>query len=137
MALLSGLLEKLNVKVVTAVNGEDGIGQIAGDPKSFDIVFLDIRMPGMKGPSVAREMRSKGYQGSIIAFTASVSGKGRQDSMAAGVDLYLSKDTISPDLLKALLQKYCARRGDDDTAAHAGGMRGDSEGGAQEKAAKD
>lgn len=71
--------------VVTAV--EDGMLAVrAARTTRFDLILLDIRMPGLDGFEAASAIRAMGYAGPMIALTASttLSEKGR--ILAAGFD---------------------------------------------------
>ena len=78
-----------------------------GSDKSFDMVVTDIVMPGKTGFQVAGEMRAGGYTGPIVAFTATTSGLGKKEGDAVGVTAYLSKETLKPELVEALIYQYC------------------------------
>jgi twitching motility two-component system response regulator PilH len=53
---LSGLLEGQGHTVVTAADGEEGLGPLKAD-ESFDLVLIDLGMPGMNGWDVARSIQ--------------------------------------------------------------------------------
>lgn len=57
----------------------------------FDIVFTDLFMPGMDGYSLARALRSEGYQGRIIGITANAILDKDKEWSAAGMDALLIK----------------------------------------------
>ena len=71
----------------------------------FDVVFLDIAMPGMDGLEVARELRTHSELNSItlVALTGFGQDEDRRRSMEAGFDNHLVKPT-SLDLLREVLQ---------------------------------
>lgn len=48
---------------------EDAVG-LCGDEGAFDLLFLDIEMPGMDGMDLARQLRQKGSKAMIIFVTA-------------------------------------------------------------------
>lgn len=76
----------------------------------FDLVALDIIMPRMDGFEVAKKMREAGYTGCIVAFTATARGTGRKQSKESGIDAYFGKETLSTELVAALLAEYCGER---------------------------
>ncbi|MEK6259960.1 MAG: PAS domain S-box protein [Planctomycetota bacterium] len=71
----------------------------------FDVVFLDIAMPGMDGLEVARELRTHSELDSVtlVALTGFGQEEDRRRSMEAGFDEHLVKPT-SLDLLREILQ---------------------------------
>lgn len=68
----------------------------------FDVILLDMQMPGLDGYQTARRMRTAGYTGPIVALTAAVLGNERQRCTDAGCTDYLAKPIKRPDLLSAL-----------------------------------
>ena len=78
---------------------------------SFDVVILDMHMPGRTGLEVAREIRLLEATGSnrrmpIIMLTAAASTDLREDSIGAGVDLFLSKPVDPRALLRGVNQVF-------------------------------
>ena len=69
-----------------------------------DLVFLDLRMPGMDGLELARRLRARegGTILKIIATSASVLSFNREDAFAAGCDDFLPKPFREEDLLARL-----------------------------------
>lgn len=77
------------------------------DAKSFDLVVVDIHMPKMDGQTLAKELRSGGYKGAIIAVTAHPTMSGKRRGEGSGIDHFLGKPSLKPDLVRALLHQYC------------------------------
>jgi CheY-like chemotaxis protein len=90
--------------VRVAKNGRDAAA-LAG-PEGFDILFLDLHMPGMDGFEVARVVREReGAEGGhlpIVALTARSRKEDHARCLAAGMDDFLTKPIRSPDLFAAL-----------------------------------
>jgi len=89
-----------------AVNGHEAL-QKAADAR-YDLVLLDLQMPGMDGFETARALRQ--LEGSaprtpIIALTARVLEPGDQSCREAGMDDYLRKP-FQPQEMKAMLHKW-------------------------------
>ncbi|MFR9018947.1 MAG: response regulator [Fusobacterium sp.] len=55
-------------EIETAVNGEDGLEKAEQD--KYDLIFLDIKMPGMNGMEVLEELRNRENKTNIIIMTA-------------------------------------------------------------------
>lgn len=78
---------------------------------SFDVIVLDMHMPGRTGLEVARAIRlieSKGQnrRSPIIMLTAAASTDLRENSLDAGVDLFLSKPVDPRALLRGVNQVF-------------------------------
>jgi signal transduction histidine kinase/DNA-binding NarL/FixJ family response regulator len=69
-----------------------------------DLVFLDLRMPGMDGLTLAKELRALagGAALKLVAMSASVLSFNRDDAFAAGCDDFLPKPFRESDLLAKL-----------------------------------
>lgn len=109
LTLISRLLASLGVDVLTADCGRLAVEMAQAHPVPFDIIFLDICMPEYNGNQVAQELRQNGFSGTIIAFTAAATAHGQAHSKKSGIDKYLGKQTISKELLSALLEAYCVK----------------------------
>jgi two-component system, sensor histidine kinase len=103
--LLETVLENLGANVTVAHNGQEAL-DIARS-QSFDLVFLDVQMPGMSGLDVARSLRKEKYYTPIIAFSASAYSSDIENSLAAGMNDYLCKPFEQSDLI-SLLKKWLA-----------------------------
>jgi CheY-like chemotaxis protein len=67
-----------------------------------DVIFLDLRMPGMDGVEIARVLKSEGLGTHIIAATAYPSELQQQRTAAAGFDAHIVKP-VEPASLEKLL----------------------------------
>lgn len=88
-SLVPKLLGDLNVTVVSTHDGASAVEKaMAG---AFDVALVDMQMPKLDGPGVARELRSKGYCGPLIAITAQDSEESRKQCLEAGFDAWVAK----------------------------------------------
>jgi signal transduction histidine kinase/DNA-binding response OmpR family regulator len=104
------LIERFGGEVVVASDGREAVTAMEG--RKFDVVFMDIQMPGMDGLEVTREIRGR-ERGTpshqyIVAMTAHAMAADRERCLAAGMDDYLSKP-VQPPKLKAILEIAEAR----------------------------
>lgn len=87
------LLEKRGHHVVLVGNGEEALGALVQGP--FDLVLMDVHMPGMDGIEATMAIRerekSTGFHQPVIAMTALAMTGDRERCLAAGMDGYLSK----------------------------------------------
>ncbi len=104
--VLSKILEKFGVETRQASSGTAALDAILAEP--FDIVFMDLRMPGMDGfeTTVAIRELEKGEGGGrrvpIVAVTAEVMSGEERRALDEGMDLFLAKPVKANDILKAL-----------------------------------
>ncbi len=102
--LMVDLLEKLGHAVVTAGSGPDALAALERQP--FDVVLLDVAMPGMSGLEVAAQIRERekttGTHVGVVAVTACGIQGDRERCLAAGMDDYLVKPVQTAELLAAL-----------------------------------
>jgi PAS domain S-box-containing protein len=104
--LVRHTLEPLGVQVVEADGGAAALETARATP--FDLVLMDIRMPGIDGPAAARAIRSRpGPNASIplIAFTADVSG-GMRPAWIPLFDGLLAKPIKPAALVRALAERW-------------------------------
>ena len=97
------LFKNLGHEIDMVSNGEEATKRI--NKKKYDIVFMDIMMPEMDGLEATREIRAKGYKMPIIALTADLGDKTKQNAYKAGVDEFIGKP-IKSDELKKIMTKW-------------------------------
>ncbi|MCC5835647.1 MAG: response regulator [Opitutales bacterium] len=102
------ILQKLGLQVSIASNGEQAL-QLLGK-ESFDLVLMDIQMPGMDGLDTTRAIRQGDVpvvdkQIPIIAMTAHSLEQDRKNCMDSGMNDYLSKP-VNPIQLRERLQHW-------------------------------
>ncbi|MEP6504227.1 MAG: response regulator, partial [Betaproteobacteria bacterium] len=75
----------------------------------FDIVLMDVQMPGMSGHEVTRRLRVRYDRNTlpIVALTAAALVSEREDAMAAGMNDFLTKP-IDAERLRQTLQRVLA-----------------------------
>ena len=98
------LLEKRGYVVCVAGDGRAAITALEKD--SFDLVLMDIQMPGMDGFEATSAIREKekrtGGHIPIIAMTAHALKGDRERCVAAGMDGYISKPIRTSELFSAI-----------------------------------
>lgn len=87
--------------VETALDGVRGLEKATS--AQFDVILLDVMMPGMDGLAVARRLRSKGARVPIVMLTAKDSDRDIIRGLDAGADDYLVKP-VSLEVLSARLR---------------------------------
>ncbi|PXF57300.1 MAG: hypothetical protein C4B58_10395 [Deltaproteobacteria bacterium] len=99
------VLDNEDYKVVTATSGEEGI-KLAG-AQTFDVILMDIKMPGMNGVESFIEMKRHNPTVKVIMVTAySVEDLMRQ-ALDEGVFAILSKP-VDMDRLFRMIEGICS-----------------------------
>ncbi|PLW79146.1 response regulator [Cohaesibacter celericrescens] len=94
--LLQRFLSKNGYRVSTAQNAQEARNTIAG--LSFDLLILDVMMPGENGMELAADLRTTN-QVPILMLTARAESESRIQGLEIGVDDYLSKPFEPRELL--------------------------------------
>lgn len=103
---LSDLLAAEGYTVETAMDGPRGLEKAKSAP--FDVIILDIMLPGKNGFDVCREIRQEGIDVAILMLTAKTQVMDRVVGLKLGADDYLVKPFDSAELLariEALLRR--------------------------------
>jgi CheY-like chemotaxis protein len=103
-AVASGILEKKGHVLTHAVNGQEAVDAFTDG--GFDLILMDVQMPGMDGFDATRRIReleeARGGHIMIAAMTAHAMAGDRERCLAAGMDDYISKPLRREDLLRVL-----------------------------------
>ncbi len=103
---LSDRLAAEGYSVETAADGHAAIARATGEP--FDVILLDVMLPGRDGFEVARVIRQQGVQTPILMLTARTQVVDRVVGLKLGADDYLTKPFETIELLariEALLRR--------------------------------
>ncbi len=93
-------------RVTLAANGEEGF--YLATNTIFDVVILDLNLPGRDGLEILRSLRSRGWQTPVLILTARDSLDDRVRGLDSGADDYLVKPFAFPELharLRALTRR--------------------------------
>ena len=104
--LAATLLRREGCAVETAASGYEAVD--AMKRARYDLVFMDMRMPGMDGPSAARAIRARGDQTPIVALTAHAFAEDRRTCLEAGMDDHLVKP-LELESLRSSLARWTNR----------------------------
>lgn len=103
---LAKILTDHNYVVNTSNNGQTGLDLVK--TYEYDLILLDLVLPGLDGINFCRQIRSQGYQIPILILTAKDSSRDRVIGLEAGADDYVVKPFDLPELLariRALLRR--------------------------------
>jgi FixJ family two-component response regulator len=103
---LAMALEKLNVPVEAAVNGEEALQKLAA--KSYPVMLLDLRLPGIDGMEVLKKVQEIRPEVKVVVITAYGSIEAAVEAMKVGAVDFLQKPFDAEDvrqLVSSLLDK--------------------------------
>ena len=103
---LTDLLTAEGYSVESAADGLTGLARAGNEP--FDLVVLDVMLPGKNGLDVCRELRRQGKDLAILMLTAKPQLTDRVVGLKLGADDYQAKPFEPPELLariEALLRR--------------------------------
>ena len=101
--LARALLSREGCSIDHAVRGDEALGAVRTG--AYDLILMDMRMPGLSGVETASQMRAMGIQTPIVALTANAFEDDRHACLAAGMDDFLVKP-MSPDSLRVMLNRW-------------------------------
>ncbi len=104
---LCAALESLDVEVETAVNGQDALAKLG--ERGFDIVLLDLRMPGMDGMTVLDRIRRGHPRAAVAILTAHGSIESAVKAMKLGAADFLQKP-FTPVEIRELVSDLLTHR---------------------------
>ena len=81
-------------------NGIDGLTAI--ESNIYDIIILDVMLPGLNGYEIAKKVRSKGIATPILMLTAKAELDDKVTGLDSGADDYLTKPFMTKELLARL-----------------------------------
>jgi two-component system OmpR family response regulator len=90
-------LEEALYRVELVGNGEEG--ERLALSGAFDLVILDMRLPGKSGLEVLRTLRAKGFQKPVLVLTAQDAVDAKVQTLRAGADDYVTKPFAFEELL--------------------------------------
>jgi two-component system KDP operon response regulator KdpE len=97
--------------VEEARNGEEALGTVRGHP--FDLVLLDINMPGISGIDACRKIRGMSPHTGIVMVSARDREEDKVRALEAGADDYVTKPFNVRELtarLRAVLRRTCQEK---------------------------
>ena len=106
--LMHYLLSEQDALVTEACGGEEALNILKN--KSFDIVLMDIQMPGTDGFSALKKSRELGFKTPIIALTAHAMIEEKNKALDAGFCDHVAKPVDMVELTKSILTHLETRK---------------------------
>jgi signal transduction histidine kinase/CheY-like chemotaxis protein len=101
--LARSLLEREGCLVTRVAGGEEALAAVADT--AFDLILMDLRMPGLDGRAATAALRARGCRMPIVALTADAFEEDRRACLEAGMDDFLTKP-LKLAVLQAMLRRW-------------------------------
>jgi len=105
----SRILAKEDMEVVTAENGEAGLEKVKEAPDSFDVMLLDLMMPGMSGMEVLEQVREIAPSLLVIVVTGYATVDTAVEAMKKGAYDFIPKP-FTPDQLRIVVHRALEKK---------------------------
>ena len=90
-------LEEHRWAVDLATDGEEG--ERRANSEAYDLIVLDMRLPGKSGMEVLQSLRARGFQRPVLVLTAQDAVDAKVTTLRAGADDYVTKPVAFEELL--------------------------------------
>jgi two-component system phosphate regulon sensor histidine kinase PhoR len=96
-------------EVLTAPNGEEGLAAIKADPDGFEVVLLDLKMPGMGGMEVLEQAQEVNPALLVVVVTGYATVDSAVEAMKKGAYDFIAKP-FTPDQLRLIVRRAQEKR---------------------------
>lgn len=104
---ISRALETEDLEVDTAINGEGALKKL--EEKNYNVIILDIKMPGMSGIELLKELSKERPEINVIILTAHGTVESAVEAMKVGAVDFLQKP-ISAKEIREIVRKVIDRK---------------------------
>ncbi len=119
-SLLAERLTSRGFDVNTAGSGEETLEEMEGD--GFDVVILDVVMPGLSGTDTLREIKRRAPLTEVIMLTGHATVEAAIEGMKLGAFDYLKKPTATEELVAKIDQAF-QRKADQESRIRSAEIR--------------
>jgi len=113
--------EQEGYEAVVATEGQSALDEIESADPPFDLVVLDLMLPGLSGYEVCRKIREEHESLSVLVLSARTLAEDKALAFELGTDQYMTKPFALPELLARVKNLLARRRQSEDAATHNGG----------------
>lgn len=107
--IMKMLLSQQGIVPDLACHGEEAVERCT--TTKYDIVFIDMIMPGMDGLECVRQVRKHLPQSAIYALSAGSRSEERTAALEAGFDEYYEKP-MKKEMVKSIIDQFKQRHGE-------------------------
>ena len=105
----SQILADDGCEVITAPNGEEGLAAVKADPGGFEVVLLDLKMPGLSGMEVLEQAREVNPSLLVVVITGYATVDAAVEAMKKGAYDFIAKP-FSPEQLRLIVNRAQEKR---------------------------
>ena len=106
------IVKRLNARKRPAMGAESGVRALeSGKDNDFDVIVLDVKMPGMDGIETLRHIKQMKPEIEVIMLTGHASVEFGLKGMQLGAFDYVMKPAPLNELLDTINQAYSKKRG--------------------------
>ncbi len=109
------VLSRKGYEVSTALTGEEGLKNI--EATEYDVVFTDIKMPGMDGLEVAERIKAKCPWTPVVVITGYGTEENEAEASLLGVSGFVHKP-LTPEIIESITLKALEEPGEAMQAAN-------------------
>jgi len=106
--LARALLEREGCKVDRIASGDEAVSALSRG--FYDLILMDLRMPGLNGVEATKALRERGVTTPIVALTADAFDEDRRACLKAGMNDFLAKP-LTPSALRGVLSRWAQGAG--------------------------
>jgi DNA-binding NtrC family response regulator len=101
---LAERLQLRDFEVTTALNAIDALKLV--EEKEFDVIFLDVKMPGMDGIEALKQIKNLKSIPQVIMLTGNATVETAIQGMKVGAFDYIMKPVVTEDLIELIGKAY-------------------------------
>lgn len=119
--LLCRILDKAGYETISAWSGSEALLRL--EREAFDMLLLDLRLPGMTGEEVIRQLREKENEIPVLVLTAKAALEDKVSVLNLGADDYLTKPFENEEVVarvNARLRRFRKSRTENGSEHRAG-----------------
>ncbi|NEV60816.1 response regulator transcription factor [Thiorhodococcus minor] len=121
---IAALLPALKSAGLAVDQAQDGcVAESLGTTEPYDVIVLDLGLPGRSGLEVLRNWRTRGVTTPVLVLTARDAWHERVDGLKAGADDYLGKPFYVEELMARIQALARRAAGNPSPVIEAGGLR--------------
>lgn len=103
--LIQFYLQREGAIVELASNGFEAVAKVEMAEVPFEVILMDVQMPGMDGLEATQRLRSEGHTLPIIALTAHALREEANRSLTAGCNTHLTKPITRKELIEQIVKQ--------------------------------